>query len=209
MYRFILLCLGLFAYAVHSSAQLIVDAEHVMVAGDSKKFCGWPANNGSWQWGDEILVGYTEGDFINSRGHNLKGIQHSKFARSKDGGETWSAFDPENFLDDENIQWLPKGKTPLPKAIDFSHPDFAMRVFASGYHGNNDPEGGFYYSYDRGDNWTGPHTFGMLNEHPELKGNVFTPRTDYIVTGPKSCYLFITLNSNAYHILHLNTISHC
>ena len=69
-----------------------------------------------------------------------------------------------------------------------------MRIFASGYHGNNDPKGGFYYSYDRGANWKGPHTFGNLNEHPEFKGKVLTPRTDYIVTGPKSCFLFITVN---------------
>lgn len=177
-----------------SMAQEFVDARHVFVAGHPEKFCGWPANNGAWQWGDEILVGFTEGDFVESRSHNLRGIQHSKFARSTDGGETWSAFDPENFLDDDNIKWLPKGKTRLQTPMDFENPDFAMRIFASGYHGNDDPDGGFYYSYDRGATWKGPHTLGNLNDHPELKGKVLTPRTDYVVTGPESCFLYISVN---------------
>ncbi|MCC6694374.1 MAG: exo-alpha-sialidase [Candidatus Hydrogenedentes bacterium] len=177
-----------------AAAQSIADAEHVVVAGDPARFCGWPANNGVWHWGDEILVGFTEGDFVNSGGHNISGIQHSKFARSLDGGATWAPFDPDNFLDDENIKWLPKGKTRLSAPMDFSNPGFAMRVFATGYHGNDDPEGGFYYSYDRGAHWIGPHTLGDLNGHPELADTVLTPRTDYVVTGPTSCFLFISVN---------------
>ena len=75
--------------------------QHVIAAIEKDKFHGWPANNGAWSWGDEILVGYTQADFDVARGHNLTGIQESKFARSTDGGETWRMFDPENFLDDE------------------------------------------------------------------------------------------------------------
>lgn len=165
---------------------------HYIAAIEEGKFHGWPANNGVWNWGNEILVGFTQGEFENSPGHNIKGIERSLFARSKDGGESWTAFDPENFLDDENIKWQPKGKTFLETPLDFTHAGFAMRIFATGYHGNDDPEGGFYYSYDRGATWRGPHVLGNLNSHPELAGKVLTPRTDYIVTGPQECFLFIT-----------------
>jgi len=171
-----------------------LDAEHYIAAIEQDRFHGWPANNGCWQWGNEILVGYTQGDFVKRDGHNIEGIQESKFARSLDGGETWEMFDPDNFLDDENIKWLPKGKTMLDKPMQFTHEGFAMRVFATGYHGNDDPDGGFYYSYDRGVTWNGPHFLGNLNSHPELKGFVLTPRTDYIVTGPRSCLILITAN---------------
>ncbi|MCP4639016.1 MAG: exo-alpha-sialidase [bacterium] len=182
--------------ATTTMAQEAVDARHYVAAIEEDRFHGWPANNGAWQWGNEILVGYTQGDYDKSDGHNIKGIQESKFARSLDGGETWSMFDPDNFLDDDNIKWKPKGKTLLDTPIDFAHDGFAMRVFATGYHGNDDPAGGFYYSYDRGATWKGPHFLGDLNEHEELKGKVLTPRTDYIVTGPRSCFIFITVNLN-------------
>ncbi|MDX9973817.1 MAG: sialidase family protein [FCB group bacterium] len=189
---------GCFVAAILSTSaalgEPLPNVRNVVVAGDPNRFCGWPANNGVWSWGDEILVGFTEGDFVSSEGHNIKGIQQSKFGRSLDGGETWTTLDPENFLDGEDIQWLPNGKTRLEAPMDFCAPGFAMRVFASGYHGNNDPKGGFYYSYDRGATWKGPHAFGDLNNHLELQGKVLTPRTDYIVTGPKSCFLFISVN---------------
>jgi hypothetical protein len=177
-------------------AQQPGDVQHYIAAIEEGKFHGWPANNGCWQWGNEILVGFTQGDFDNSDGHNITGVQESKFARSLDGGETWEMFDPENFLDDENVKWQPKDKTMLQKPMDFSHKGFAMRVFASGYHGNDDPDGGFYYSYDRGATWKGPHLLGDLNNHSELKGKVLTPRTDYIVTGPRSCFVFVTVNED-------------
>ena len=178
-------------------AEQTVDAQHYIAAIEEGRFHGWPANNGAWQWGNEILVGFTQADFDPRDGHNIKGIQESEFARSLDGGETWRMFDPANFLDDENIQWLPEGKTLLDEPMDFAHEGFALRVFAAGYHGNNDPDGGFYYSYDRGETWNGPHFLGRLHDHPELKGKRLTPRTDYIVTGPRSCFIFITADQKA------------
>lgn len=175
-------------------AQEIAGVRHVVVAIEEGKFHGWPANNGVWQWGDEILVGFTQGDLEVREGHNLTGIQESLFARSLDGGETWAMFDPENFLDDENVQWLPKGKTRLETPLDFEHEGFAMRVFATGYHGNDDPDGGFYYSYDRGRTWQGPHFLGDIHERAPFQGNEITARTDYIVTGPEECFVFIGMN---------------
>jgi hypothetical protein len=193
-------CLAVLAALTPSSvavAQQPVDIQHCIAAIEQDRFHGWPANNGAWQWDNEILVGYTQGEFVKSDGHNIKGIEQSKFARSLDGGETWQTFDPANFLDGDNIKWLPKGKTMLDNPLDFAHEGFAMRVFATGYHGNDDPDGGFYYSYDRGATWNGPHFLGNLNAHEQLKGKVLTPRTDYIVTGPRSCLVFITASEDS------------
>jgi len=170
------------------------DPAHHIVAAEPDKFNGWPANNGVWQWGNEILVGFTQGDFSTMDSHNIKGGQESHFARSTDGGETWTTYDPENFLDGPDIDWKPKGKKVLRKALDFTHEGFALRVFATGYHGNDDPEGGFYYSLDRGATWEGPWFLGDLHRQPEFRGRELTPRTDYIVLGPREALFFITAN---------------
>lgn len=180
--------------ALPALAQQPADLDHRVAAMEQGKFNGWPANNGVWQWDNEILVGFTQGDYVVSDSHNITGIQESHFARSLDGGETWTAFDPENFLDDDNIQWKPAGKKRLTESLNFHHEGFAIRVFATGYHGNDDPEGGFYYSYDRGATWQGPWFLGDLKTTPEFANRNLTPRTDYIVTGPKEAYFFISSN---------------
>lgn len=112
------------------SAQQPRNIKHTIAAIEQDRFHGWPANNGVWQWGDEILVGYTQGDFTVKKGHNITGNQESLFARSLDGGETWEMFDPDNFLDDENESWLPKGKKYLESPLNFEHKGFALRIFA-------------------------------------------------------------------------------
>ncbi len=175
-------------------AQQPDDLEHHIAAIEKDKFHGWPANNGVWQWGEEILVGFTQGDIVVRDSHNITGIESAHFARSLDGGETWKTFDPENFLDDDNVKWHPKGKQKPTETLDFEHEGFAMRVFATGYHGNDDPEAGFYYSYDRGATWKGPWYLGDLHEQPEFLGRDLTPRTDYFITGKHEAYLFITAN---------------
>jgi hypothetical protein len=50
----------------------------------------------------------------------------------------------------------------------------------------------FWYSYDRGHTWKGPHNFGELMKHPKLKGKEFTARTDYIVNGRDECLIFLS-----------------
>ena len=166
--------------------------EHTIAAIEKDRFHGWPANNGAWQWGNEILVGFTQGDFEVQRGHNITGREDSLFSRSLDGGKTWRMFDPSGFLDDENPRFYGGGKTVLEQSMDFSQPDFALRIFAQGYHGNEDPDGGFYYSYDRGRTWQGPFALNGLASHPEMKGKILSPRTDYLVLGPRRAFLFIT-----------------
>lgn len=167
---------------------------HSIAAIEENKFHGWPANNGIWQWGDEILVGFTQGEYVVKNGHNISGIEKSMFSRSLNGGDTWVMFDPDNFLDDENIKWQPTGKRLLTTPLNFRHDGFAMRIFASGYHGNADPEGGFYYSYDRGATWNGPYYLGNIHNHKELIGKEITARTDYIINGEKEMILFISAN---------------
>ncbi|WP_236977990.1 exo-alpha-sialidase [Membranihabitans maritimus] len=185
-----------FTLSVELEAQDVIRAEHYIAAIEKDRFHGWPANNGLWFWEDEILVGFTQGDYAIQDGHNITGIQESLFTRSKDGGINWTVFDPENFLDDANEKWLPNGKKHLESALDFRHPGFALRVFSSGYHGNDDPEGGFYYSYDRGQNWKGPFFLGEVKDSRELKKVDIQARTDYIILGQREMLVFITAGND-------------
>jgi hypothetical protein len=162
------------------SAVPVKSAKHVVVHGGPKIFCAWPANNGLWSWGNEIIVGFAEREFQEKEGHNYasRDSTRSLLARSMDGGETWKTEDPDNFVGDG-------GETSGPPAgMDFAHPDFAMRI-------KKEPEQ-FWYSHDRGHTWKGPHNFGELMKHPKLKQKEFTARTDYIVDGPDDCLIFLS-----------------
>jgi len=67
--------------------------ENVVVYREPGRFGGWPANNGIWIWGDEIVVGFMQGYFKNNQqGHAIDAAKPEvvRFARSKDGGRTWS-----------------------------------------------------------------------------------------------------------------------
>ena len=44
-------------------AGLEVNKKHVTVFKEPGRFGGWPANNGVWIWGNEILVGFSNGVF--------------------------------------------------------------------------------------------------------------------------------------------------
>jgi hypothetical protein len=167
---------------------------HAIAASEEGKFCGWPANNGVWTWdkGKEILVGYSYQDFVEQKGHNIKGLTGTspdiitRLARSTDGGHTWTNEDPANFVGDG------KASVPSPGGIDFKAPGFAMRVVGIGYHGAYDENGSFFVSYNRGKDWQGPYQFNGLMEDPKLKGKDNTSRTGYVVTGPDSCLLFMS-----------------
>lgn len=190
------LLIGSSVFQTVCSGQTSVKAEHYVAAIQQDRFHGWPANNGVWQWGDEILVGFTQGDFRLQPGHNIAGRQDTMLARSVDGGMNWKMFDPQNLLDDTNPKFLGEGKTKLSQSLDFRHRDFALRIFAHGYHGNDDPEGGFFYSLNRGQDWLGPHPLTGLSDSPELKDHKFSPRTDYLVQGHPDCLLFISTHTD-------------
>ena len=70
--------------------------QHTLVASDPTQWCAVPANNGAngpaWQWGNELLVGFTQGEAdFSAKFHQVDDAQPhlSRLARSLDGGETW------------------------------------------------------------------------------------------------------------------------
>jgi len=155
-------------------------AKNVIVDGADGIFCAWPANNGLWTWGNELLVGFSKRKFEEKKGHNYANKKDgaSVLARSLDGGKTWKTEDPENFVGDGDQT------TPPPGNINFAYPGFCMRI-------KKEPEQ-FWYSYDRGHTWKGPHNFGQLMSTPRFTGKKFTARTDYIVNGPDDCLIFLS-----------------
>lgn len=172
----------------------VENAEQVIVYQNEGRFAAWPANNGAFILeGNEILVGFTEAPYVLLEGkHNIGEPMFSWLARSKDGGQNWDAYDPENYVGDFGDE--PALKT-LTEPINFEESKFVMRIVGTAYHGAEDPRGHFFYSYDAGENWNGPFGFGDLINHPELKKyglNEITPRTDYAVTGKNECLVFIS-----------------
>jgi len=158
-----------------------------VVYAEKDAFCGWPANNGVWSWGGtEILVGFTRGGYRVTGGHNIaESGQQAWLARSTDGGETWTAWNPDGYVGDD-------GKSvPVAAPLDFTAPGFALRIAGTGYHTATDPRGQFFVSPDRGATWHGPRSFGALADAPELGGWELTPRTDYVVRGPQECLVFM------------------
>ena len=87
-------------------------------------FCGWPANNGIWQWGNEILVGFSLGYLAPPEKRGLHQIDANRprsimLARSLDGGETWSCSEAG----------YPDGQLrPFPTDIEFDAPGFALNA---------------------------------------------------------------------------------
>jgi len=169
--------------------------KHVVVYQEDGRFAGWPANNGAWIFeGDEMLVGFTRGDYELKKGHNIGATssQKSWLARSTNGGETWTAYDPEHYVGDLGV--TPKCK-PLKESIDFTHPKFALRMIGTAYHGAKDRNGHFFYSCDGGQSWIGPHRFGNIHKHPilhEVDLEELTPRTDYVVLGKHEALLMLS-----------------
>ncbi len=176
-----------FFVAVALCASLTVSGEparvvqNVIVYKEAERFAGWPANNGMWTWGDdEIVLGFTLGWHKEKEGHTIDPEKKSvrRFARSLDGGLTWS-LDPEgNFQDPGQAD-----AKPLTKAMDFTHPDFALLfVMTSSKTGFSR----FFYSTDRCKTWNGPYVF------PELGQIGIMARTDYVVDGRRKLMTFMT-----------------
>ncbi|MCM2273929.1 MAG: glycoside hydrolase [Candidatus Didemnitutus sp.] len=165
--------------------QVLPAIEHRVVYHDTKEFAGWPANEGMWAWGDELLVGfevarYTEVD----KDHSIDRSSPKRitFARSLDGGRTWLAEEHPEIAPPEYIgdaaRYRQESSTaaapqPSPGNFDFSHPDFAMKIRG----------GTFYVSFNRGREWSGPYLLPDFGGIPES-------RTNYLVTGPNTCLIF-------------------
>jgi BNR repeat-like domain len=175
------ICLCILA-ASALNAQRPPSTRNVVVFQESGRFGGWPANNGMWAWGNELLVGFSLAYFKNvERGHAVDPDKPSvlRFARSLDGGETWTIEKP-SFLTPEGKEREPVDS---PGGFDFTHPDsavtFRMVSSRTGY-------SRFYYSSDRGKNWQGPYKI------PEYSRTGIASRTDYIVNGKHDLTAFMT-----------------
>ena len=171
---------------------------HAIVYHDPDGWAAVPANNGGsgsiWQWGDEILVGFTRGAFLKAaKGHQCDDERpfESWLARSRDGGESWTAWKPDSYAGDLN----PATPRKAPGGLDFLRGGFVLRVEGGGYHGNEAAR--WFYSYDRAASWSGPFEFSGLLEHPELVGAQFTGRTAYIIGGRSNLQLFLTVRERS------------
>lgn len=182
---------------------------HVDVYRVDGRFAGWPANNGAWNWGDEILVGFVEAEHYETEGfhtYNQK-TARNKYARSLDGGVTWEIEDAyeagqtgwayDNDLPDEEAE----DPRDLREAVeDFTNPDFIITWMRDNYH--NGPSI-FYYSNDRGHEWHGPFRF------PNLGTDGIGTRTDYIVDGPQELSTFVNVakpNGREGRVAHIRTV---
>ncbi len=155
------------------------------------RFAGWPANHGMWIWDDEILVGFVEAAHREKTGHTYdQSTARDKYARSRDGGLTWSIEDAyergqtgwryNNVLPDD----MAHSPTALSEGIDFAHPDLALTFLRAT---NHTGPSHFYYSYDRGNLWNGPFAL------PNMGTQGVATRTDYIVDGRHELTVFLTV----------------
>src|SRR5882762_2571345 len=184
-----------------STARAASTARHVFIYHHPERFAGFPANHGIWHWGNEILVGFSAGDY-KDLGPNRHAIDREKpeehlLARSLDGGETWTIENPAakgvlvGAAGGRHGTLPPGVKEPesvdCPGGIDFTHPDFALTCRMTG---TDSGQSRFYYSYDRGRAWKGPFNLPLFGQ-PGIAA-----RTDYIVNDPRDCFLFLTASKS-------------
>ena len=155
--------------------------KHVVVYYEAERFAGWPANNGIWSWGDEIVVGFTLGYHKEKEGHTIDGGKPSvpRLARSLDGGETW-AIEVPTYLDADGKEREPVDP---PGGIDFMQPNFAFMFRMTG---SNHGYSRFYYSTDRCKTWQGPFKL------PGFGRKGIFARTDYIIESKHELLAFLT-----------------
>ncbi len=177
--------------------------EHVVIYKEAGRYAGWPANYGIWSWGDEIVVGFTVGYHDSSAGFHARDRNRpfvGKQARSLDGGASWSGVDTpcrapankglsadEHMNEDLGIgQADSGGNAPVdcPGGLDFTQPDGALMCARSGLRAG--ATSWFYSSTDRCNAWEGPYKLPMFG----LPG--IAARTDYLVSDPDTCTLFLT-----------------
>ncbi len=164
-----------------AAAELKVPAKNIVVYRETGRFGGWPANQGIWSWGNEIVVGLRSAVFkLNPTGHarDSSKPQEEYQARSLDGGETWRIEKPKELVRPDN-----GGAQPVdsPGGFDFTSPGFAMML-----RGSEERASRFYISMDRAKTWKGPYKLPLFGQ-PRIMA-----RTDYLVFGKRELMLFLT-----------------
>ena len=166
--------------------------EHSILYQQDGRFAAWPANGGIWMWNNEILVGFVEAKYAESRGlhtYDQKSARH-KYARSFDGGKTWSIEDAYD-AGQKAIAYdhtIDADKAVVAKALDqpmdFTHPEFVLAFVR--LNNNDDGPSIFYHSNNKGKSWNGPFSF------PNLGTAGVATRNDYFVDGKSSLTALIT-----------------
>ena len=163
------------------TAQPGPEVSHATVRREAGRFFGWPANHGAWQWGDEILVQYRAGSFLDkppgSHDLDMKQPVTVEQSRSLDGGRTWT-HETTPFVVTEpgwGTQGVTDKRPALATPLDFSDPDVIVSFLW---------EGSLYHSSDRGRTWHGPFALPKLGLHS------WQLRTDYLVEGPRTLRAF-------------------
>lgn len=164
---------ALFCGSIHLFGETPVQTniQHVVVYHDAGEFAGWPANGGLWIWGDELLVGFerwTYNENPTSRHHNKAPLLGQYYARSFDGGLTWTGEAKQ-----PNV-------TPA-ETYDFNGADFAIRMWKKNY----------FLSDNRAATWGGPIVLPAADGQPNYA------RSNYIITEPDSALLFISTGRTA------------
>lgn len=167
------LCVAVLTSTTTLGVDLPNVVQHVEVYNEPGRFAGWPANNGIWNWGDEIVVGFTLGYHKDKEGHTIDSERPAgpRQARSVDGGLTWKIETP-SYVDDDGREGAVAS---FGGPIDFRSPNFAAR-FRSDQ---------FYYSLDRCQTWHGPFAL------PKFGRPGLLARTDYLVEGSHRLTAFI------------------
>jgi hypothetical protein len=199
--------LGWLVMAQHSlNGNPASEAAHVTVYRKEGRWAAVPANHGIWSWGDEIVVGFVVGQFKRDGGFHARDRDRpyvAMQARSRDGGLHWEVSetpcrvpgDCRSFSADEHMRAdlgvghaLGPGKinqpAECPGSADFRHPDFALMCAKTGLGAGT--VSWFYTSTDRCHSWDGPFRL------PDFGLSGVEARTDYLVSGPSECLLFLT-----------------
>ncbi len=154
---------------------------HGLVYHEPGRFAAWPANEGAWSWGDEMLACFNVAAWTDDTDmlHHYVPPLSVAFARSHDAGESWQ---PETHPDVKPQADVPGNAILSPIApLDFSHPDFALKLRGQI----------LYSSIDRGQTWTPPYRIPA-----SLDTNV-RARTSYLpLSGGEALWFLMSTATN-------------
>lgn len=150
---------------------------HVIVYHDAETFAGFPANEGGWSWGNEILVAFKTGGYKEkqARGHSIdaKAPRAVRFARSLDGGVSWNIEAHQNVTEPRMVS---KNALAFPERRNLDACGLAVKV----------RDNVMWFSENRGRIWENPAQFIQDDEWASHA------RTSYVVTGENSAFFFIS-----------------